>query len=141
VLGDARLTMRDHRDGGFGLITLDAFNSDAIPIHLLTREAVQEYVRKLTPRGVLAFHVSNRYVDLEPVLGNLASSLRMACRAQADTNATARTPGKTASHWVMLVPRGGDLGRAASDRRWRDCTRDGSRVWTDDYSNVLELLT
>jgi SAM-dependent methyltransferase len=141
VLGDARLTLERQRDGGFGLIALDAFNSDAIPVHLLTREAVQEYVRKLAPDGTLAFHISNRYVDLEPVLGNIGASMRLACRSQSDTNVSAETPGKTSSHWVVLARRGSDLGRAATDRRWSDCERDGSRVWTDDYSNVLDLLT
>jgi SAM-dependent methyltransferase len=141
VLGDARLTLERQRQGEFGLIALDAFNSDAIPVHLLTREAVQSYIRRLAPNGTLAFHVSNRYVDLEPVLGNIGAELRLACRSQADTNVTAETPGKTSSHWVVLARQGSHLGRAATDRRWQGCDRDDARVWTDDYSNVLDLLT
>jgi SAM-dependent methyltransferase len=140
LLGDARLTLARQPDQRFGLMTFDAFNSDAIPVHLLTRDAVESYLRKLAPEGVLAFHVSNRYVNLEPVLGNVAASLGLACRAQADTNVTQRTPGKTSSHWVVAARRPAELGRAANGERWQVCERDGDRVWTDDYSNVLGLL-
>lgn len=140
VLGDARLTLQRRPDREFGLITFDAFNSDAIPVHLLTRDAVESYLRNLALDGVLAFHVSNRYVNLEPVLGNVAASLGLACRAQADDNVTPRTPGKTSSHWVVAARRPAELGRAADGRRWQNCERNDDRVWTDDYSNVLGLL-
>ena len=79
VLGDARLSLQDARDGTYGLIVADAFSSDAIPTHLITREALALYFRKLTETGTLAFHVSNRYLDLKPVLGNLAREAGLAC--------------------------------------------------------------
>ena len=139
VLGDARLTLERRPAGEFNLIALDAFNSDAIPVHLLTREAVASYVRRLAPRGVLAFHISNRYLDLEPVLGNVAAELRLACRSQVDVEVTDETPGKRASHWMVLTRRTEDLGEEA-DWPWLPCDRNGDRVWTDDYSNVLDLL-
>src|SRR5262249_5210351 len=79
--GDARLVLErevsgtatpdDHK---YGVLVIDAFNSDAIPMHLLTREALEIYRSRLLPDGMLAFHISNRYVDLEPILGNLAGS-------------------------------------------------------------------
>ena len=72
VVGDARLRLRDAPDGGYGLIVLDAFSSDAIPMHLLTREALRLYRDKLADGGLIAFHISNRYLDLAPVLGALA---------------------------------------------------------------------
>ena len=139
VLGDARLTLERRPAGEFNLIALDAFNSDAIPVHLLTREAVAAYVRRLAPRGVLAFHISNRYLDLEPVLGNVAAALRLACRSQVDLEVTAETPGKRASHWMVLTRRTEDLGEEG-DWPWLPCDTNGDRVWTDDYSNVLDLL-
>jgi hypothetical protein len=139
VLGDARLTLERRPDGEFDLIALDAFNSDAIPIHLLTRDAVASYVRKLAPRGVLAFHISNRYVDLEPVLGNVAAALRLACRSQVDFEVTAETPGKRISHWMVLTRRVEHLGEE-TDWPWLPCDTNRDRVWTDDYSNVLALL-
>ena len=71
VLGDARLALRDAPDHHYGLIIVDAFTSDAVPTHLITREAFATYVQKLTPDGVLALHISNRYLDLAPVVGNL----------------------------------------------------------------------
>ncbi len=71
VLGDARLRLRDAPGHGFGLIVLDAFSSDAVPFHLLTREALRLYRRKLAAGGLIAYHITNRYLDLDPVLGAL----------------------------------------------------------------------
>src|SRR5262249_58801214 len=71
-LGDARLTLADAPPRHYGLIVIDAFSSDAIPQHLLTREALRLYLSKLAPDGLLAFHISNRYMDLQPILGDLA---------------------------------------------------------------------
>ena len=72
ILGDARLSLRSAPDSFYDMIILDAFSSDAIPIHLVTREAIRLYLAKLKPGGILVFHTSNRYLDLNPVLGNLA---------------------------------------------------------------------
>jgi spermidine synthase len=142
VLGDARVEMRDVPSGSFGIIAVDAFNSDAIPTHLLTREALSLYRERLTPNGVLALHISNRYLDIEPVVGNLARDLRMACLEQIDASITSDTPGKSISDWVALARRDADLGRIVRDSRWRRCRVDpGSRSWTDDYTNLLGLLT
>ena len=79
VLGDARLSLQEARDGTYGLIVADAFSSDAIPTHLITREALALYFRKLTENGTLAFHISNRYLNLRPVLGNLARDAGLTC--------------------------------------------------------------
>src|SRR5262249_39949170 len=72
ILGDGRLQMARALDQRYGLILLDAFSSDAIPVHLMTREAVQMYLQKLRPDGIIAFHISNRYLKLEGVVANLA---------------------------------------------------------------------
>ena len=96
-LGDARLRLRDAPANAYQLIVLDAFSSDAVPVHLLSREAIQIYRSKLTDRGVLAFNLSNRYLDLEPVIGQQAADSGMACRICYDVHITAveKSRGKT----------------------------------------------
>jgi hypothetical protein len=84
VLGDARLTMQRAPEHRYGLIVMDAFSSDAIPLHLLTREALALYKTKLADHGILAFHISNRYLDLQPILGDLAQDADLLCWAQND---------------------------------------------------------
>ncbi|HEU5100772.1 MAG TPA: fused MFS/spermidine synthase, partial [Roseiflexaceae bacterium] len=84
VLGDARLSLASAPDGGYDLIVLDAYSSDSIPMHLITREALALYLRKLAPGGVLAFHISNLYLDLKPALGNLAADAGLASLARDD---------------------------------------------------------
>ena len=137
VLGDARLSLERQPDGQFGLITLDAFSSDAIPIHLLTREALELYGRKLKPQGVIAFHISNKYLDLEPVVGNVAQAAGLTCYGQDDDAVTAQTWMKSPSHWVALAREPAELGRVPADARWHPCRTSGARTWSDDYSNVL----
>src|SRR5262249_24895268 len=75
ILGDGRLKLGEAPRGAYRLFVVDAFSSDAIPVHLLTREAIERYFDKLTPDGVLLVHVSNRYLQLAPVLGNIAHAL------------------------------------------------------------------
>ncbi|MDP8943715.1 MAG: fused MFS/spermidine synthase, partial [Actinomycetota bacterium] len=142
VLGDARLSLRRAPDRRLGVLVVDAFNSDAVPVHLLTREALDLYRAKLAPGGVLAFNVSSRYLALEPVLGELARARGLVCRGHAEGPEAVRgIPFKVESHWVAMARRPADLGRLGHDRRWRPCARDaGARLWTDDYSNVLAAL-
>jgi hypothetical protein len=90
VLGDARLKLREVASGRFDLLVLDAYSSDAIPVHLMTREAVALYIQKLAPDGVLAFHISNRHLDLEPMLGNLLREAGLVALAQTDARISTR---------------------------------------------------
>lgn len=99
-MGDARIRMTQEPDNFYDLIVVDAFSSDAIPVHLITLEALQIYVKKLTPKGIVAFHVSNRYLDLVPVLANLAEKENLAIRYNSDNRES--WSGKTASSWVAL---------------------------------------
>lgn len=142
VLGDARLGLRRAADARFGLIMADAFSSDAVPVHLITREALALYRSKLREDGIVAFNVSNDYLALEPVLGNLAHDTGMACVAQADDESgTDGVPETDASDWVVLARRTRDLRAVASDERWQNCRRSpGSAPWTDDHSDVLSVL-
>ncbi|HZB45318.1 MAG TPA: fused MFS/spermidine synthase, partial [Pyrinomonadaceae bacterium] len=114
VLGDARLKLRDAPDGHYGLIILDAFSSDAIPAHLLTREALRLYLSKLAPGGLIAFHVSNRALNLDAVVGGLARDAGLEARIFNDHDYRPEI-GKEPSHWAVLVRRPEDLGPLAAD--------------------------
>ena len=91
VMGDARLKLEGTRPGQFGLLVVDAFSSDAIPVHLLTKEAVQLYLDKLTPDGAILMHISNRYLSLEPVVARIAEEMGLAGVARQDTDTRRRT--------------------------------------------------
>jgi hypothetical protein len=120
VLGDARLKLEERARGGpadrFALLVVDAFSSDAIPIHLLTRQALEIYLANLADDGLLAFHISNRYLTLEPVLGNLAEELGLAGVIEHDL-ATGFT-GKAASSWVVLARQPSTLDRLLHEGRF-----------------------
>jgi hypothetical protein len=136
VLGDARLTLEASADR-YDLIALDAFSSDAIPVHLLTREAFAGYLSKLTPRGVIVVHISNRHLDLAPMLANMAQSQGLTAFLKEDTEAgDFMTTLKTNSRVVMLVREPRDAGSVAAS--WTRLQPDpSSALWTDDYSNIL----
>jgi len=118
ILGDARINLeppsdpskkQPHHDRKFGILLLDAFSSDSIPVHLLTKESVTLYKSRLTEHGLLAIHISNRYIDLEPVVERLADECGLKARVWSDNN-EAGYPGKTASSWVVLAKSWDDLG-------------------------------
>lgn len=137
VLGDGRVMLGREPDGRFGVIVIDAFSSDSIPTHLLTRQAVQAYLRKLAPRGVIAVHISNRYLDLEPVLGNLAADAGLVVYHRIDS-----TPGllKSPSDWVLLARHEDDLAGIIDQAGWQAIPPDPTRrLWTDDFSNLLDV--
>jgi hypothetical protein len=139
VIGDARLKMDKADPKQFQLIFVDAFSSDAIPIHLITREAIEMYLRKLTDDGIIAMHISNRHLDLEPVLGNIAEELQLATLHEYDQEET--SPGKTSSDWVLLARKREDFGALLDDSRWQPARTDPKvGVWTDDYSNLLSVF-
>jgi hypothetical protein len=143
ILGDARISLAREPDGTHDLIILDAFNSDAIPVHLLTREALDLYLRKLSPHGVLAFHISNRYFDLGPVLARLARDAHVVAYLQSDYNVTPaeERAGKEGSAWVVIARRPEDFGGLVNDTQWMPSLPNVTgAAWTDDYSNVLGAL-
>ncbi len=143
VLGDARLSLVAEPDGRFALLILDAYSSDSIPVHLVTREALALYFRKLAPSGRLAFHISNRHLDLEPVLADLARAARVACltREDAFVSPQEQESGKAASTWLVMARHRDDLAALAADPRWRaGRSRDQPVIWTDDYSSLLSIL-
>jgi hypothetical protein len=144
-LGDARLALARASDHAFDLIFADAFSSDAVPVHLLTRQALRLYLTKLTARGVIVWNAQNRYLDLEPVMGDLAADAGLVCRARQETAAeiseAEKQQGKTPCHWVVMARSAKDLGGLALSPQWRAVPgRPGARVWTDDFSNLLSVL-
>jgi hypothetical protein len=143
VEGDARLRIGDAADGGYRLIVLDAFSSDAVPVHLLSREAIALYLRKLAPGGVLAFNLSNNFLDLDPLMGTQARDAGLACRIRYDVDVPpeARRAGKLPSIWALTARSEADLAGLAADSRWRPpIERPGAIAWTDDYSDLASYL-
>lgn len=143
VLGDARLTIAREPPRRFGLIVIDAFSSDAIPMHLLTGEALSTYLDKSADGGLIAFHVSNNYIDLMPVLDGLARAkgLHGLVRIDGGLAMAELLDWKRASHWVVLGRTREALGPLLDDSRWAPLPNSpDSPVWTDDYSSVLPVL-
>lgn len=139
VLGDARLKLREQPSGRFDFLAVDAFTSDAIPMHLLTREAFQLYMDKLKPEGILMVHISNRYLELGPVVGNVAAELGLTARRCNRT--WEREPGEYASEWVAVVRHPDRLGELLDDERWEEIPAEPRvGVWTDDFSNIFSVL-
>jgi hypothetical protein len=143
VLGDARLSLQRAVDAEFNLLVLDAFSSDAVPVHLLTREALALYLSKLGPDGILAFNISNRYVELKPLLGDLAADAGLVALEQDDLR-VARDQiarGKYASRWLIMSRRASLFGPLMVDSRWRIvASRAKPVIWTDDFSNLLSVF-
>jgi hypothetical protein len=165
VMGDARLKLEEHaKPNEYGLIVVDAFSSDAIPIHLLTKEAIQLYLGKLADDGIVALHISNRYLHLEKVVARLATELNLAGLVQTDSidkfdSAGGEIgpdpiPGKRASQWVLLARSSKYLepllklpptvtfdGRTTTLSDWLPVKDDPSApLWTDDFSNLTQIL-
>jgi spermidine synthase len=140
VLGDGRLTIARQPAHSFDLIALDAFNSESVPVHLLTREAVAVYMRQLAPHGVLVFNVTNHFVDLHSVLANLARDAGLVAFGRDDLQAGRRN-GRAPSRWVAMARSAADLGAIRHEPGWRPLQPDPSkRVWTDQFSDVIEVL-
>jgi len=141
AVGDARRSLATSSEH-FGVIALDAFSSDAIPVHLLTREALKVYVGHLVGHGIVLFHISNRYEDLRPQLGALATESGLACRVQHARVTPAQAALRYAeSTWVAMARAASDLGTVARDRRWLACPVGGpSDAWSDGRSSLLAHL-
>jgi spermidine synthase len=140
VLGDGRLSLAKRPDHSFDLIALDAFQSESVPVHLLTREALAIYTRKLAPHGLIAFNVTNQYLDLHTVLANLARSAGLVAFERDDVHA-GRANGRAPSRWLAMARSPADLAPIPADAGWHRLAADaGQRLWTDQYSNVLRVL-
>lgn len=139
VAGDARLTL-EASPGRYDLIVLDAFSSDSIPAHLLTREALAGYLSKLSPRGVIVAHISNRHLDLAPVVANVVRSQGLVSFLREDDRAgDFMTTFVSNARVVAMARDAADTGSVAE--KWTPLHPDpASALWTDDYSNILGIM-
>ena len=137
MIGDARLTFAREPDGVYDLIIVDAYSSDAIPIHLATKEAMKIYKDRLTPQGVVVMHVSNRHLELESVVVGIADANQL--KSWVYHEDSARDSEYIFSTSVVVSAREeADVGKLAESDKWEETEADEKqRVWTDDYSNVL----
>jgi hypothetical protein len=137
VIGDARLTFAREPDGVYDLIIVDAYSSDAIPIHLATEEAMEIYKQKLAPQGAVVMHVSNRHLELASVVVGIADANDL--KSWVYSEDSGRDNEYIFSTSVVVSAREeADVGALASSDKWALTeAEDNQRVWTDDYSNVL----
>jgi hypothetical protein len=142
VLGDARLSLARESGPQYGLLVLDAFSSDSIPVHLITSEAIELYLSRLAPDGAIAFHISNRHLALAPVLGRLAAAHGLVALEQKEwVGPDVREDGKTSSNWVLMARRRSDLGLLVDDQRWAPpAVPADTPLWTDGFSNILGVF-
>jgi len=143
VFGDGRLALAKAPDRSYDLIVLDAFSGDSIPVHLLTREAIRLYLSKLREHGMIAFHISNHYLDIEPVLAELAADAgaQALIRDYSLISGSDRRLADVGSQWVIFAQDERGLGSLFTDSSWLDMIeKPGMRVWTDDYSNILQVM-
>jgi hypothetical protein len=140
-IGDARIVLANAAPGSLDLLAVDAFSSDAIPLHLMTDEAMGVYLRALSPRGLLLVHISNRYIELEPVLSAVAKRRGLAA-AVRDDHPVDRAY-LTGSSWVALSRDRAALdalAKARNDAPWRPLLPPAERVWTDDHASILPYV-
>ena len=143
VLGDARLTLAGAPDAHFDLLVVDAFNSDVVPVHLMTREAIQLYFSKLADDGLLVLHVSNRCFNLEPILGKIADHEGVVCRINADGEIPPlqAREGRYSSIWIVMARRPEHVAGRLDNPHWQAVPGyDDAPMWTDDYSSILSVL-
>ena len=140
-MGDARLSLHREASGDLDLLALDAFSSDSVPMHLMTREAFATYARVLGPRGLLLVHISNRFLDLEPVVAAVAGDGGWHA-AQFDYRPSTLNVEASSSIWVALSRDRAVLTElTANEVGWRPLrVRPGMTAWTDDYATTLPLL-
>jgi hypothetical protein len=142
VIGDARMSLLEAVDDRYNLIVLDAFSSDAIPVHLLTREALALYLSRLSTDGVLAFHVSNRHIALGPVLAGLARSFDLNAVEELHSVTPAEAAaGQSPSDWILMSKGRTDFDSLLAAGDWTRLQGSPiSPLWTDDFSNILTAL-
>jgi hypothetical protein len=138
VLGDARLSMEREPAQGYDVIAIDAFSSDAIPVHLITREAMAVYLKHLKPSGVIAFHVTNRFLKLAPVVKMIADEYGLRTSLIVD-DAEGSDLAKT--DWVLVARDG----KVLESEELAEATSaideiPGLKVWTDSYNNLFRIL-
>ncbi|MEQ8897101.1 MAG: fused MFS/spermidine synthase [Roseovarius sp.] len=139
-MGDGRMVLDRQTDLRFDILVIDAYSSDAVPVHLTTNEAMQLYLDRLSPEGILLYHISNRYYDIDVPLARSAADLGLAARVQHYKGNAQDDAGDIASSVVMLARTPAAFGDIADDPRWQVLQSDGGRLWTDDYANLISIM-
>ena len=140
IEGDARLELQNAQPGYYGLIVFDAFSSDAIPVHLITQQALDLYLSKLAEGGILVFHISNRSLNLKPILADLAASRNLIAIGFDDLKPSS-LEGRDPSQWVVMARSAPEINNLSINSQWQPLTgTKGRRVWTDDFSNILRAI-
>jgi spermidine synthase len=143
VPGDGRLSLEWEQNRRYGMIILDAFTGDAIPAHLLTREAFQMYMDHLEEDGLLALHITNDYVNLEPIIAELAWDQKLVALIQnyRELSLEDCRRGQTPSIWAVVARQRKHLGSLPESKRWKYLERPPTSIlWRDDYTNLLPIL-
>lgn len=143
ILGDGRLKLAEADANHYGMIVFDAFSSDAIPVHLLTREAFGLYLEKLADDGILVFHISNRHLDLEPVIADVAYDAGLVCLTCRDSVSLAEEKiGKSSSTYMVVAREKAHFHELLTLPTWTESTPTESGIpWTDDYSNLIGIMS
>lgn len=135
LLGDARIKIKNINDNKYDIIVIDAFSSDAIPVHLITEEAISLYRNKLKDNGLLVFHISNRYLNLEPVLGNIAKKINT--ESKLCYMKEKRGEIYAASSQVVIMSDNMDF---INESCWKKTKTDNNNTWNDNYSNIFKYM-
>ena len=143
IIGDARLQIEKLPPAQFDILVIDAFSSDAIPLHLLTDEAIGVYLDALSPKGLLLVHISNRYIDLEPILSAVARRRGLAAALRDDIPVGENAALYTASSWIAITRDRGQINmltRVAPDKEWFLLGKPAEPGWTDDHASILPQI-
>lgn len=138
IIGDGRLELKKLGDKKFDMVFIDAFSSDAVPTHLLTKEAIEEYLNHLTPDGLLVFHLSNRYFYLESLFVTLGKHLGLHHRYTH--NPFIDVPFLFASKWMVMARSEEPLSALTEEKKWIVLEEGSKDFWTDDYTNIMSVV-
>ena len=142
ILGDARINLQKADDNRYGFMIMDAYSSDSLPVHLLTKEALAIYLTKLDDNGIIAFHISNRHLDLKPVLASFKEHFKLSAYIRSDMNVKKLTKHSlyTQNEWVILSKNPTIFDKIIPDDKWKPLESSNQSMWTDNYSSIFSIL-
>tara|TARA_B100001750_G_scaffold210723_3_gene191507 strand:+ start:906 stop:3110 length:2205 start_codon:yes stop_codon:yes gene_type:complete len=143
ILGDARIGIQKQPDASYDMILLDVFSSDAIPLHILTKEAFDIYREKLKPEGFIVFHISNRFFDLTPVIANIATQYGYPVIKRTGVDKIADDPTYNTSIYVVVSASDQKINDlTALNDAWKtdDLAKPSQKIWTDNYANIFAVM-
>jgi hypothetical protein len=142
ILGDARINLQKADAHKYGLMIMDAYSSDSLPIHLVTKEALAIYLEKLDDNGIIAFHISNRHLDLKPVLATLRDYFKLGGYVRSDMQVKNMTQNHlyAQNEWVILTKNPKIFDAITPDDKWKPLISTHKILWTDNYSSIFSVL-